>query len=55
MIMMKSIQNFLKDESGLETVEYALLAAAILAVVVVGADALAAAVDAAFDSAAAQL
>ena len=53
--MMKSIQNFLKDESGLETVEYALLAAAILAVVVVGADVLAAAADAAFDTAAASL
>jgi len=48
-------KNFLKDESGLETVEYALLAAAIIAVVVVGADALAAAVDAAFDAATAEL
>ena len=48
-------KNFLKDESGLETVEYALLAAAVIAVVVVGADALAAAVDAAFDTAAGEL
>ena len=48
-------KNFLKDESGLETVEYALLAAAVIAVVVVGADALAAAVDTAFDNAAGEL
>ena len=52
---MNSIKQFMKDESGLETVEYALLAAAILAVVVVGADVLAAATDAAFDTAAASL
>lgn len=52
---MKSIKQFMKDESGLETVEYALLAAAILAVVVVGADTLAAAVAAAFDTASGQL
>ena len=43
------LKDFLKDESGLETVEYSLMAMTFVVAVLVGAAALAAAVDARMD------
>lgn len=48
---MSILKNFLKDESGLESVEYAVLCAAIIAVVTTAAGALATDISTAFGAA----